>query len=339
MEVDNKEWNWMLRHFHGPAWRWTQAENLARGGTKQDSSTVDQHVLEICRYLRWREGHAEPGNPVPQEYVLLAAAEALNEDERLSQEAKILVIGGCPAEEIAARLKIDLAVLNVWERGFFDVRSSLAATDWIMTRVIFAELKQGNSELAARLKVAWSGGAVGARALLDAESRVLLRRGETLCDLRLCLHVKFQQAVEYPVRTEQEKLFFIKQHAELMDRQQRLRLAERRFQHQCEEALRKHALAEQRLAMRRQCQEEKATRAREREMERMQKHKERQPQERQHPDRLRTRAAARARQEQEVATEGIRTSALASLCWEFAAFSLVEEPLEHHAEVDQRRVA
>src|SRR5262249_15358552 len=200
---------------------------------------------------------------------------------------------------------------------YFDVRAAREATGWVLAKVIQPE-QQRDCHLAAKLKFASAGGAAAARAILDAESRLSLRQGETLFDKKIRLHLKFDEAAQGSLDTDRKQLFFIRRQAELMHREKRLRLAERRLEQKCQEALRVQQLAERRLELRAQRDEQRAAQAASRQAERTRKRAERQA----FQFRLRADSLARdgARQERKrAAQERAATSALAQLRWEYSA--------------------
>ncbi|NLX96911.1 MAG: hypothetical protein GXY83_12110 [Rhodopirellula sp.] len=104
----------------------------------------------------------------------------------------------------------------------FDVRQSLEAAGWIYTHVILPE--GDDSPLASRTKAALAGGPDVARAIVDLESHGAVTAGQKLFDRKLKLDLKLAEAVELPLATNREKMFFIKLNMDLMAREQRLEL-------------------------------------------------------------------------------------------------------------------
>jgi hypothetical protein len=256
------------RHYNGPTWRWGWAKELAKRPAYEGRAAraqADGHVRAAEGYLRQRYGQKElPVDDVaPAESSLapVAQAVALNEDEVVLGDLKVLVLGGCPANEIAARYGLPEDVVTTWELLFFDIRPVAKATDWLLLNVIKPLQQQGECHLAAKLKFA-TAGPVSARAIVDALERVSLRQGQSLFDQKIALMVKFQEAVEkVPIDSERAKLRFIQLHAQLMDREQRLRLAERRLEQRSQEALQKQqaAVVQQEQARRRRHEQQERT--------------------------------------------------------------------------------
>jgi hypothetical protein len=190
----------------------------------------------------------------------IAAAEALVRDATKCEQLKILVVGDCPVSEIAARTGISVSILEAWESIFFDVRAARDASDWVFRWVMVPLLQQGNGRLAAKLKFAYAGGPLAAKALLDAEARVPLKQGVRLFDQKLLLQVKFEEALQYPLNSNRDALNFIKMHADLMYQEKRLQLQERKLAQRSDEALAKQKLAERRLEVSAQRLAERAAR-------------------------------------------------------------------------------
>lgn len=250
------------RSRHGPAWRRQLAEAIVTGLSPEINAQDDEHVREMCAYLRLMRDSPIPMEQIRERFAAIAVADKLQEDASIRKQLKVLVLGDCQPQEISRRLSIDSRVLAAWECMHFDVRPARDASDWILLNIIRPELDQGDEYLAAMLKSAWAGGAVVAWAILAAESRSSLKAGQRLFDLKIRLHLRLQQAVELPLDSNSAKLFFIKLHSELMLQEQKLHLAERRLEQKSREALARQQLAEERLALRRGREEARKTRIR-----------------------------------------------------------------------------
>ena len=121
-----------------------------------------------------------------------------------------------------------------------------------MAKVIHPVQDQGDTALAVKLKMALAGGPLVAQAALEAKTRLLARQGCTLLDLHIGLHLKCQQAMEMSLDSAPQRRLFIKLHADLLYRERQLHLQERQLVHRCQQALRKHELAQANLELRRQ---------------------------------------------------------------------------------------
>jgi hypothetical protein len=142
------------------------------------------------------------------------------------------------------------------------------AVGWIHWKVIEPERKAGRHELAARLKFVASAGPPGARAVLDLDTRVPLDEGQRLYDRRLKLFLKAEAAVELPIDSNRERMFFLRTYADIRLRENRLRLDEQRLQRRCHAALDKQELAKIRLELAHQRAERREAARERRERER-----------------------------------------------------------------------
>jgi hypothetical protein len=174
-------------------------------------------------------------------------AENLNANGGLTSQLQIAVLGELDGSEIADRFGLDQETLETWERLFFAARGERSRTGWVHAHIICPALKAGNADLAARLKLVAAGGPVAARAVLDCDSRVPVDKGEQLFDQRLKMHVKFQAACDMPLTSSRDRLAFIRLHTNMMSREKRLQLEERKLEQRCQEASDKHELAKLRL--------------------------------------------------------------------------------------------
>jgi hypothetical protein len=242
----------------------------------------------------------------------------LSADADVCDRAKILVLGDCPESEVADLLELDQRVLTAWEALFFDVRDNRQASDQVLAQVIAPEQRGGNAHLAAMMKFAHAGGSVAARAILKAESRVKLQQGVTLFDKKILLNLKLDEAMSLSLDTERSRLFFVRHHAELLEKERRLHLQERKLELRCQEALQKEAQAEARLERARRHNEERT--ARQAEKQARQARKEEQQRLQRVEEQVRTTAWLQARSERKRrAQEQASRSLLAQLRWNTSA--------------------
>ena len=162
---------------------------------------------------------------------------------------KIAALGGLDGREISQRLRLEEQIVEAWEKIYFDVRGMREAVDWIHLQVIKPEQTAGHDDLAARLKFAVAVGPLGARAVLDLDSRAPLNAGQRLFDRRLKLHLKFDAAAGLSMQSNREKMFFLRTYIGLRGQENRLRLQEQRLQRRCQEALDKQESAKIRLEL------------------------------------------------------------------------------------------
>lgn len=76
------------------------------------------------------------------------------------------------------RTDTDLQVVRIWEQMFFDVRGQRVAASWLEIMVIDKEVRDGEVELAQRMKLAIAVGPVGVRLMLDSEESPPLDEAE-----------------------------------------------------------------------------------------------------------------------------------------------------------------
>jgi hypothetical protein len=272
MSASIEEMRRLLRGRDGPIWRWKLAGTLGGTNSRRLLRLADPIVLEARDYLRRRDRGPEQAAKASTKYPRIAAAEQLSKDSAACDTLKVLVLGNCPPQEIGERLQLPVDTLLVWEELFFDVRAARHAVSWVHGNVILPEFKCGNGALAVRMQLAFAAGPVGARAALDAEARAPLDEAEQLVQQKLRLYLLFQQAIQMPLDTERDKFRIIKLHLDLLGREQRLRLAERKLEQRSGEALASQKAAEARLEFAREREEhraqERARRAAEREQRR-----------------------------------------------------------------------
>ena len=94
-----------------------------------------------------------------------------------------------------------------------------------MDKVVNAEMKKGNVALAAKLKFALAGRCrrTGSPRCWDQN---LSSTGRNASPEEDSLALKFDQAAELPIDSEKAKWFYMKLHLELMQGEQRIKLAE-----------------------------------------------------------------------------------------------------------------
>lgn len=225
----------MKRSFMGPACRFKEADRIAREGGPYAGRGVDGLTRQTARYLDvFRSGDGGPDRALKKYPEISAAFCAWNETSTADQ-LRILAIANCPREEIAARLQIDEPIVAIIEQLFFDVRWVLDASDWIVCRAIIPEIRAGAFDLAAKLKLAFFGGPVMARAILDARIRLPFEESKRLFDREILLHVKMQEALEAPLE-ETERIELVKLYLQYDINRRRLDLDKKKFAYECEQA-------------------------------------------------------------------------------------------------------
>ena len=157
---------------------------------------------------------------------------------------------GVRLDDMPAELRA--AIAAVINPVYMDVVS------WVYSHIICPTQRAEKADLAARLKLVAAAGPVAARAVLDCDSRVPLQEGERLFDRRLRFELKVDAACDMPLRTSRDQMALIRMRVDMMSREQRLQLEERKLEQRCREALDKHELAKLRLEFAREREEERA---------------------------------------------------------------------------------
>ncbi len=244
-ETTDNSWATAPHWMQSPDWRWTMAGQFAGCRSKPGADHFDQDARDAAAYRRGYAGGAK--SRADERYPHIAVAEALANDPATSEKLKVLVLAACPQREIAKRLGVAEEVVRLWESLFFDVRERLPALDWVLAKVIWPEQIHGSRSLASKLKLAFAGGPVAARAVLELESRVLLTAGERLFDRRLRLELKLDEALAIPLVTSQDNYRFVEFYAELRLSERQLELDKQELEERCRAALRRHELVKLRL--------------------------------------------------------------------------------------------
>jgi hypothetical protein len=264
MGVDNAA---AERSIVGPAWRSKLVEQLPGRRSHRFVRACDEDVRRLHHYRQLCGSGAAGMQQALALYPKIASAEELNGSDKLDL-LKVAVLAGLDGREIARRLGSEEAVVDAWEKIYFDVRGMREAVSWIHFRVIVPERTAGREDLAARLKFVAAVGASGARAVLDLDTRAPLDEGQRLFDRRLKLFLKAEVAAEAPVQSDREKMFFLRTYADMQLQENRLRLQEQKIQQRCRADLEKQELAKIRLEFAHQRAERNAAARDRRERER-----------------------------------------------------------------------
>ena len=179
----------------GPAFRWKQAQRLAKSQRGVRVAQADEQIQQATAYLRTYQAIGRES--ADRKYPTLAAACTFTENEPSFRTFKVSILGSLPRAEVAARLGVDQQVINVAESLFFDIRGQSQASGWMSCHVFVPEAKFGSKEQAAQMKLAHSGGPVVARALLDGQDKLPLEHAQQIIDQELQLHAKLQAALEF----------------------------------------------------------------------------------------------------------------------------------------------
>lgn len=143
METDieaYKPWEWdaLLR----PNWRFLDARRLATG-EEPVWSAGDPAIVDCAEYLR-ATGISEAAPRAKKCWSAIRAAHALaQEDSPRRWEVEARLLAGQSAAEIRAKCGLPPAVVNWYERLFFNVRPRLGARMWITNIVIGPGIHRG----------------------------------------------------------------------------------------------------------------------------------------------------------------------------------------------------
>jgi hypothetical protein len=247
-----EQFNRDLRSLQGPAWRSRFAQELARSDNPLQVSTRDPLVIETAGYYALCSGGGDGSRRAAQKYPHVEAAFALQADDEPTNSKtdamKLLILANAPTAAIAERVGIEPAVVDAWERLFFDVRDLLGATGWLSSQVIEAASQAGDRALAARMKVALTAGIDGVEAILALDGGVPVDEAERILQRRRQLGLKFDEAVNMPIDNDRSRLRFIKLYLDLTLAEKKLNLASQKLAARCARARERHELAQLRLA-------------------------------------------------------------------------------------------
>jgi hypothetical protein len=245
-----------VRQYHrssmGPNWRVQLVSSPPTRSFRRMNGQRDPTVRALQDYLGLtaKKGWAAARAKFP----LIALAEDLEQDPIRRGSARLMILAGAASEEMSERLGVSVPAIQVWESLYFDVRDLQHAMAWLSTHVIKREQDAGNSQLAARLKVAATAGPEAARALLDGPLEVPGDEAERLFRRNLNLQTKLEEASEMPVESNREKFQFVKYYGRLLMARKRIELAGARLAEKRAAAQRRHELALRRLELKRQAE-------------------------------------------------------------------------------------
>jgi hypothetical protein len=247
MNHDDAQFSRSFQRVEGPTWRFTLAQRLASDDSPWLREQCDQLVCDTAQCIRRKqtEGQAE-GESLVAETKIIAAIDAW-EMKETRRSLTILVLADCPTAEIAERLGLEEEMVITIEALFLDIRERRESRSWINTHVIQATMELGESDLANKYRAAYWGGSVVAMAILDAEERIPFEEVERIHDAELLLHMKMKAALELPLDNSVSAQRFIESFCDYNHRRKRLEFEQEKFRQRCEDSLRKHDLAEQRI--------------------------------------------------------------------------------------------
>jgi len=231
MKYDNHTFDNMEHRIGGPGYRWKRAKQHAGLQRPSWSQHLDEPTRQATAYLRMHDRVGE--EPAEREFPLIAAACALFQNEQDFQTVRLCVLGELPTAEIAARFGVYQEVIEIAKTLFFDIRDVRNASSWMSNHVFMPEVKGGSMDFAAKMKLAFYGGPVMVRGLLDAEENLPLEEAQRFVDQETLLHGKLQAALgfELDANTAPE---FVKLFSEYNLERAKLDFEREKFQYTCE---------------------------------------------------------------------------------------------------------
>ena len=179
----------------GPAFRWNLAKSFAKSQRSARFVQADEHIQQASAYLRmFQEISRELAD---SKYPTIAAACRLTENKASFRTLRLSILGSLPRSEVAARLGVDQHITDAAEALFFDISGLSQASGWMNCHVFIPESRFGSKELAAKIKLAYYGGPVVTRALLDGQDKLPMEEAQQIIDQELQLHAKLQAALEF----------------------------------------------------------------------------------------------------------------------------------------------
>ncbi len=232
----------------GPAWRKQLADQASQDGHhRHPGARADRCLRDLCKF---QELIGEDGAGLPHaqaRFPLIFKALEVQDRPAAVDALKIMVVGGLTYQEIEQRLGLDRAVIETWEAMYFDVRDLRDATTWLAAQVIEPARAEGNFQLANNLRLALGGGPAAVRAILSCQATLPLDEADRLYQRQIRLALKFEQALEIPLTTEENNLKFLKMYMHHQCETERLKVASRKLEQQCDAHRDRHELAKLRL--------------------------------------------------------------------------------------------
>lgn len=232
----------------GPAWRKKLADQASQDGHhRHPAARADRCLRDLCKF---QELIGEDGVGLPHaqaRFPLIVQALEVQDRPATVDALKIMIVGDLTHQEIAERLGLDRAVIETWEAIHFDVRDLRDATTWLAIHVIEPARAEGNFQLASHLRLALGGGPAAVRAIFSCQATLPLEEADRLYQRQIKLALKFEQALEIPLTTEENNLKFLKMYLHHQHETERLNIASRKLEQRCDAQRDRHELAKLRL--------------------------------------------------------------------------------------------
>jgi hypothetical protein len=215
----------------GADWRLQLARRHVESEKRRMPIDFDSATRSLAEYLQSKEQGDAFSAAADSRSPHIALAESAWAQPELRAAVQMLVLADVAVPEICEQLDLEADVLTTIEDLYFDVRSMLTASHWIVQRVIHREADAGRDDLAAKLRMSYFHGAYAAKALIEARTTLPMDAARQLADAAVLLHAKFLQAVEMPLAPEQT-IEFLKLTAEI--RREKLTFRMQRWTQRCE---------------------------------------------------------------------------------------------------------
>lgn len=235
------------RSIRGPEWRSKAAQELSNPHDRGTVRMWDPLTIELAKFYALGADGANGIAQAEEKFPNIAAALMLDGDGEKTNVMKLMVLAELPREDIAKKVGVDPAVVEVWEQLYFDARGMRVATSWLSEQVIESERRAGNSELAARMKLALTAGVDGVNAILALDEGAPVDEAERLFQRKLALSLKFDDATSMAIDSDQNRMKFTKLYVDLQLSEKRLELAEKKLAARCAAARDRFELRKMRM--------------------------------------------------------------------------------------------
>jgi len=134
-EMPYRPFDWYPGFYRKPSWRWIRAGYLVESRRRRDPR-IDDDWVALARLVqrpsgRWPTAEKEKCSAIAAAFELWQHGPCL---QRSRMEAYLLT--SVPFERIATICGLDPAIVEAYHAVFFDVRSMVSATDWLLSQAI-----------------------------------------------------------------------------------------------------------------------------------------------------------------------------------------------------------
>lgn len=248
MDASNQEqFSRSQRSVRGPAWRSKAAQELSNPHDRGAARMWDPLTIKLAKFFELNAHGADGIAQAEEKFPEIAAAFMLDGESDKTDIIKLMILADLTSDEIAKKVGIDAATVDVWEKLYFDARGLRDATSWLSAYVVEAERKAGNSALAARMKLAITAGVNGVNAILGLDEGAPVDEADRLFQRKLALSLKFDDATSMAIDSDQNRMKFAKLYVDLQLSEKRLMLAEKKLAARCAAARDRFELSRMRM--------------------------------------------------------------------------------------------